>query len=1052
MKKAIWKWIGVIIILLILTTSLFFIFMPNDEVNSMPKATNGKLDLSKWNFNKNGIVRLDGQWEFYWNQLLTPEDFSQGTTNNVQGTTYLEIPSKWTQKIDGVLIPKYGFATYRLILKNVKGNEILGIKKENIRMASKIYVNGDLLLQDGVPSKNPALNETSNIPQMAFFQHNKNNDVEIIIQISNHFYVNGGIISPIYLGDEQQIVKQNNIKIIFESALFFILILVGFIYFIANMLGIIYKTNDSIYIIFSVTCILLAICNGMLSERPILLIFPDITFISTCKIRDFTTFTAAICMFIFLNKISDRILPRKMRNFISGLFSIYLLMVIFLPVNQLMNFENIFVAIDNVFFLIAFIRSLILFIKEDYEDIGVATSFSLCIALLCFVIDIFDIIVYSLGKKSDMFIGELSLILCVLSLVFLLSLRFNNAFKDMKEMSYKLLEADKYKDDFLATTAHELKTPIHGIQNLTEAVLDEIEYSLTARQKENLSLVVTISKRLSSLVNDLLDLSKIKHSEIQLTYSSIDIHMCVNSVFQVFQYIISGKKINLINNIQDNISLVYGDENRIRQVLYNLIGNSVKFTHEGSIVVTAYEKENKIFVSIEDTGIGIPVEKREDIFKAYEQSSKIIGDEYGGIGIGLSISKELIECMGGKIYVEWSQVGKGTKFTFALPMANEEKKVNNKKLKNSIEDFAIDDSSKGEDGAVREDLRIADTEFTVLVVDDEVSNIKVIENIFLKENYKIITAFSGEEALKKIKEKRKVDIVLLDVMMPKMSGFEVCRKLRENYSIIDLPVILITAKNTSEDVLTGFEVGANDYITKPFYGQELRARVATYIQLKRLLTQTIASEIAFLQAQIKPHFLYNAISSIIALCYSDSKSAAELLTHLSNYLRRCFDFNNKTTFVSIEKELELVHHYVEIEKTRFGEELQVEFIIDDKILYYQIIPFSIQPLVENAIRHGVMKREDGGTVKIILSEKDNEINVSVEDDGVGMSQNIIQSILNKKNDFTGYFSDKESTGVGISNINNRLIKFYGEGLCIESKEGESTKVYFRIPIKVDLAK
>lgn len=613
----------------------------------------------------------------------------------------------------------------------------------------------------------------------------------------------------------------------------------------------------------------------------------------------------------------------------------------------------------------------------------------------------------------------------------------------LQAMTGKLIGLNQEKDEFLTLTAHELKTPIHGIQNMTEATLKQSETALSPKQKENLDLVLAIAKRLASLVNDLLDLTRLKHRELKLNLVPVNLNGCVDNVLQVFNHLISQKKIKLVNWISPSMPPVYADESRLRQILYNLIGNAVKFTQEGSVTLTADQKDDRLYVSVQDTGIGIPQERKEDIFNAYEQSVAEVSEEYGGMGIGLSITKQLIEQMNGEILLEWSEEGQGSIFTFYLPLAE------NRFVESLVQD---EDNNQALSDEPSPSLTVpaaatADkAEFRILVVDDEAVNIRVMENVFAHDNFEMSYAFSGTDALALIEEKGRFDIVLLDVMMPRMSGFEVCRLIRERFSRIDLPVILITVRNSPEDIFLGFKAGANDYISKPFSAQELRARVRIYLELKKLLAQAITNEIAFLQAQIKPHFLYNALSGIISLCYTDSRQAGKLLTYLSNYLHRCFDFGNKKTYIPIRTEMELVGCYVEIEKARFGDDLQIELAIDDGALGYQILPFAIQPLVENAIRHGVMVREEGGTVRISVQKREQIIDVAIEDDGVGMSQDKIDKLLlNKKNNHPT--EDNKATGLGLYNIHERLLKFYGESIHIQSGEGHGTKVSFAIPAR-----
>ena len=287
-----------------------------------------------------------------------------------------------------------------------------------------------------------------------------------------------------------------------------------------------------------------------------------------------------------------------------------------------------------------------------------------------------------------------------------------------------------------------------------------------------------------------------------------------------------------------------------------------------------------------------------------------------------------------------------------------------------------------------------------------------------------------------IQEHKNIDIVLLDAMMPGMTGFEVCRRLRERYSLFELPVLLVTARSLPDDVAAGFAAGANDYVIKPFHADELRARVATQLSLKKAAQDLIQTEVAFLQSQIKPHFFYNVLNTLVSLCYTDSRKAGTLLAEFSNYLRRSFDIQENRLFTSLENELALVKSYVIIEQARFGDRLKVIYGMDQTLLSCSIPPLIIQPLVENAVRHGVMHKEEGGQIVVTARREESNMVIEVADDGKGIPQDKLAGLCS---------GGQESGGVGLRNINRRLLKYYGETLCITSQEGRGTQVTFKIP-------
>ncbi|MEM6763508.1 MAG: ATP-binding protein [Bacteroidota bacterium] len=400
----------------------------------------------------------------------------------------------------------------------------------------------------------------------------------------------------------------------------------------------------------------------------------------------------------------------------------------------------------------------------------------------------------------------------------------------------RLRQTDKMKDEFLANTSHELRTPLNGILGLSEAIHDGVTGPIYPETRKNLEMVISSARRLGSLVSDLLDFSKLKNFEIHLQKKPIDIRSLSHVVLQVSESLLGEKDIELAMDIENSLPAVSADENRLQQILYNLVGNAIKFTEEGAVIIKARQEGDRIKVAVEDTGIGIPEDKQEGIFRSFEQGDGSTERKYGGTGLGLSITRQLVELHGGSISVH-SEVGKGSTFKFDLPVSTEEAQ----ELSSAEVSVPTFDKSqfKGIQTAFalpEEELmdivgETAKTTYKILVVDDEPINRMVLKNHLSKGPYEIISAEDGVEALEFLESDQKFDLILLDVMMPKMSGYEVCQKLRETYLPSELPIIMITAKNQVSDLVTGLTTGANDYIVKPFSKQELLARIKTHIDL-----------------------------------------------------------------------------------------------------------------------------------------------------------------------------------------------------------------------------
>lgn len=400
-----------------------------------------------------------------------------------------------------------------------------------------------------------------------------------------------------------------------------------------------------------------------------------------------------------------------------------------------------------------------------------------------------------------------------------------------RQLSRRLQQVDKLKDQFLANTSHELRTPLHGIIGLSETLYEQ---TADEEQRKNISLVITSGKRLTNLVNDILDFSKLKTHEIALNLKPVDLRSITEIVLKMSEGLIGGKNLQLNNEINKDIPAVQADEDRLQQILLNLLGNAIKFTEEGKIIVSAKQKgENEIEIFVRDTGIGIPKEKIDHIFQSFEQGDASTQRSYGGTGLGLTITKRLVELHGGTIRVQ-SEIGKGSTFSITLPIAQEkaiplQAGERTEKLA-SLQSFAPkNDEAPRVNSITKGD--VLENKFHLLVVDDDPVNQQVMSNYLSDSDFLITQAMNGKDALAILQSGQKIDMVLLDVMMPGMSGYEVCQEIRKIFMPNELPILMITAKNQVGDLVEAFNIKANDYLVKPISKKELLARIGTHLNL-----------------------------------------------------------------------------------------------------------------------------------------------------------------------------------------------------------------------------
>ncbi|MCP4023203.1 MAG: response regulator [Desulfobacteraceae bacterium] len=396
-----------------------------------------------------------------------------------------------------------------------------------------------------------------------------------------------------------------------------------------------------------------------------------------------------------------------------------------------------------------------------------------------------------------------------------------------------LKRADRLKDEFLAATSHELKTPLHGIIGITQMALEKHVTKNEPALFKGLQTALGSARRLSILIDDILDYSRLRNNDLKLLIGSVDLHSVTEVVIALLNPLADKKNIVLCNDLPVNGVYALADENRVYQIIQNLITNAVTFTPGGQIKIYAELKGDVVVTSVKDSGIGIKQDKLETVFQSFTQLDSSETRTYQGMGLGLSITKHLVEQHGGTIWVE-SQPGAGSTFSFSLPATQEQpdRTAHQEMLSRLLpgEEAAPDKmETNGPSGNKNtQDPSLLNNAPTILVVDDDPVNLQIVED-YLGAEYQVITFPGGNEALSYIEDNDMPDLILLDIMMPQISGLEVCQQIRYTHGFDKLPIIFLSAKNQVADLTQGFSLGANDYLSKPFSKHELLTRVGYHI-------------------------------------------------------------------------------------------------------------------------------------------------------------------------------------------------------------------------------
>lgn len=428
-------------------------------------------------------------------------------------------------------------------------------------------------------------------------------------------------------------------------------------------------------------------------------------------------------------------------------------------------------------------------------------------------------------------------------------------------------EANRCRNQFFTNISHEFRTPLTLAMGPIEGILRGEFGKITNDLRKHLTLSLQNSRKLLKLINQLLECSRLESGSQNLIYEKRDLAAFIKTILDSFKFVARKKNIDLTFNSSGDTNGAYIDPVKMEKVLFNLIGNAFKFTPKGGRISVGVEKDNGsenglsdyVKISVSDNGIGIKKEHLTHIFERFSQANGGTAREYGGTGIGLALSNDLIELMNGNIEVE-SEYSKGSTFFIHLPIGKDHIKkgsysVNEyERILSSQAEIELSDLNHDNGNEVLS-KSLSGTKPLILIVEDNSDMRQYVLDI-IKKDYDFITAHNGFEALKRL-NKHQPDLILCDIMMPIMDGYEFLKKTKSDPKYKHIPLIFLTARADSGMKVEGLEEGADDYIIKPFNSLELLARVKSSLRIRSLIKENMENKNKIIKLTCRLEGKYN---------------------------------------------------------------------------------------------------------------------------------------------------------------------------------------------------
>ncbi len=762
-------------------------------------ASEGIMDLREWDFDKQGPVKLDGEWSFYWNKLLNPSEI----LTQKSPKQYFYFPKLWNGAVsDGIVLNREGFATYSLTVYLPAGHPELMLWVEDFYSSYQLFLNGKSFTRNGKVATTKDDYTPQAYPKTKPLRVSSDT-LHLVLQVANFLHRKGGSSQSITLGEEMQLTRAKEMELAYDWILAGAMFMGGIFFFGLYLFG----RHDKPMLYFALFCFAYSFRNITSDIYAINIIWENIPYGILLRIEHLSVF---IGLYFFARYLLSLYPEEIYKPAFKGFLLITLVLTILTVVGPILLFTSVlpyylYLLLGGILYAVY----VVVLATIHGRPGGV---YALVAKLTMFAIVSYNVLVYFGLTPRVVLFNFIAHLTFFFFQGLVLSFRF--AFH-LKEAKAKAEKASRARTEFLSTVSHEMLTPLNAVMGMTHFLIDD---KPKESQKASLATLKFSAERLMTMINDVLDFSEIDSGKIDLNVEKTSLKAFLETVFKSFSKSASDKKLDYELKVADDVpDYILCDKKRLEQVIANLLDNAFKFTSAGFVhvevsVVEKHEDSIKLLFEVVDSGIGIEEKQKDLIFESFSQGNASTTREYGGTGLGLSIIRRLLKIQGSDIQFK-STPGEGSRFYFSqwFGLVKQAKKVPAPQISEVFDPEIV-------------------TGKRILVVEDNKINVLVVKKFLLKWGASVEIADNGQIAVDKY-EQEAFDLILMDLQMPIMDGYEATQKIRNKNKTV--PIIAITAAVPADIESDILSAGMNDFVTKPFVPEILHEKMIKYLSLAR---------------------------------------------------------------------------------------------------------------------------------------------------------------------------------------------------------------------------